>query len=307
MKQILILGGFGFIGTNLIEELSEYNNYEIIIFDVKTATIQNPDLLSKVKVYYGDFHNEKDYEIIFKENKIDLVIHLISTTIPSKSNENITYDIESNLKNTIKLLDIMKKYRVNNIVFASSGGTVYGISKNKHKESDPTTPICSYGIMKLTIEKYLYLYNYLYGLNFLILRPSNPFGEYHKSSQQGLINVVLEKILNGEIIEIWGDGSVVRDFIYIKDFVRIITDLIEKNIQNEIINIGFGRGYSINNVLSIIREEIGDFPYRYVESRKVDVPYLVLNINKLRTFMEPNFTSIEKGIKKTYDWLKNNN
>ena len=225
-KKILILGGFGFIGTNLTEELLKRSNYEIFIFEAKNVIIQNLDLLNHVKVYYGDFHNEKEYEIIFKENKIDVVIHLISTTVPSISNENIIYDIHSNLVNTIKLLNIMKQYQIKNIVFPSSGGTIYGISKEEHKESDSTTPISSYGIMKLTTEKYLYLYNYLYGINYLILRISNLFGEYHKSSKQVLINVVLEKILNKESIEIWGDGSVVREYIYMKDLTRIIVDLI---------------------------------------------------------------------------------
>ena len=250
---------------------------------------------------------KKNMKLFSKENQIDIDIHLIGTTVPSISNENIIYDIDSNLVNTIKLLNIMKQYQIKNIIFPSSGGTVYGILKREHKESGPTTPVCSYGIMKLTTEKYLYLYNYLYGINFLILRPSNPFGEYHKSVQQGLINVVLEKILNGKIIEIWGDGSVVRDYIYIKDLVRIIVDLIEKNIQDEIINIGSGRGYSINEILTIIREEIGDFPLKYVEARKVDVPYLILNIDKLRTFLDINLMGIEEGIKKTYDWLKKRN
>jgi len=306
-KKILILGGFGFIGSNLTEELLKRGNYEIIVFESKNVIIQNPDLLNHVKVYYGDFHNEKEYEIIFKENQIDIVIHLIGTTVPSISNENIIYDIHSNIVNTIKLLNLMKQYQIKNIVFPSSGGTIYGISKKEHKESDSTTPICSYGIMKLTTEKYLHLYNYLYGINYLILRPSNPFGEYHKSVQQGLINVILEKILNRKTIEIWGDGSVVRDYIYIKDLVRIIVDLIEKNIQNEIINIGSGRGYSINEILTIIREEIGNFPLKYMEVRKVDVPYLILNVDKLRTFLDINLMGIEEGIKKTYDWLKKRN
>ena len=84
-------------------------------------------------------------------------------------------------------------------------------------------------------------------------------------------------------------------------------DLIEKNIQNEIINIGSGRGYSINEILTIIREEVGDFPLKYVEARKVDVPYLILNIDKLRTFLDINLMGIEEGIKKTYDWLKKRN
>lgn len=303
-KKILILGGFGFIGTNLTEELLKHGNYEIFIFEAKNVIIQNPDLLNDVKVYYGDFHNEKEYEFIFKENQIDIVIHLIGTTVPSISNENIIYDIDSNLINTIKLLNIMKQYQIKNIVFPSSGGTIYGISKKEHKEFDPTTPICSYGIMKLTTEKYLYLYNYLYGINYLILRLSNPFGKYHKSPRQGLINVVLEKILNGESIEIWGNGSVVRDYIYIKDLVRIMADLIEKNVQNEIINIGSGQGYSINEILTIIQEEIGDFPLKYMEARKVDVPYLVLNIDKLKTLLNINLIGIEEGVKKTYNWLK---
>lgn len=303
-KKILILGGFGFVGTNLTEELLKRGNYEIIIFEAKNVIIQNPDLLNDVKVYYGDFHNEKEYEIIFKENQIDIVIHLIGTTVPSISNENIIYDIDSNLVNTIKLLNIMKQYQIKNIVFPSSGGTIYGSSKKKHKESDSTTPICSYGIMKLTIEKYLYLYNYLYGINYLILRLSNPFGKYHKSPRQGLINVVLEKILNGESIEIWGNGSVVRDYIYIKDIVRIMVDLIGKNVQNEIINIGSGRGYSINEILTIIRKKVGDFPLKYVEERKVDVPYLILNIDKLKTLIDINLIGIEEGVKKTYNWLK---
>ncbi len=307
LKKILIFGGFGFIGTNLTEELLKRGNYEIIIFDTKNIIIQNLEILKHVKVYYGDFHNEKDYEIIFKENEIDVVIHLISTTIPSVSNENIIYDIDSNLVNTIKLLNIMKKYQIKNIVYPSSGGTIYGILTKEHRESDSTSPICSYGIVKLAIERYLYLYNYLYGINYLILRLSNPYGEYHKNPHQGLINVILGKILNGKIIEIWGDGSVQRDFIYIKDIVRIIIDLIEKNIQNQIINIGSGRGYSINEILTIIREKIGDFSLKFVEERAIDVPYLVLNNDKLKTFLNINLIGIEEGVKRTYEWLKKRN
>lgn len=303
-ENILILGGFGFIGTNLTEELLKRGNYNIIIFEANKVFIQNPDILSNVKIYYGDFHNEKDYEIIFKENKIDMIIHLIGTTIPSLSNESIIYDINSNLINTINLLNMMRKYKINHIVFSSSGGTVYGILNKEHRENDATTPICSYGIIKLTIEKYLILYNYLYGINYLILRPSNPFGEYHLNPKQGLINVVLEKILKGEIIEIWGDGSVLRDFIYIKDLVRIFADLIEKKIQNNIINIGTGRGYSVNEILTIIKREIGEFSLKYVEGRKVDIPHVILNIDKLQSIVDINLTSIEEGIRKTYDWLK---
>ena len=304
-KKILILGGFGFIGTNITEELINRGNWEVIIFEAEGAEIQNPDLLDKIRVYYGDFNRFEDYEKIFKIEKIDYVIHLISTTTPSSSIENIVYDIESNLTNTIKLLETIIKYTCQNILFLSSGGTVYGISEpgSELKETDPTNPISSYGIIKLVIEKYLYLYNRLHGLNYLILRPSNPYGEYHNNPRQGLLNVILKKILNNETIEIWGDGSVVRDFIYIKDLAKIIVALIEKDITNEVINVGTGIGFSVNQIIEIIRKEIGDFNIKYESSRTVDVSYSVLNIDKLKSCIDTNFTSIEEGIKRTYKWL----
>ena len=305
-KKVLILGGFGFIGTNLTEELIKRGDYEIIIFEAENVVIQNPQLLKKVKIYYGDFNKEEDYEMIFNDNMIDIVFHLISTTIPSSSNKKINFDIKSNLINTINLLNIMVKYNCKNIVFLSSGGTVYGHPNNmsKKKESDSKNPISSYGIIKLTIEKYLHLFNYLYGLNYLILRASNPFGEYHNKIKQGLINVILKKVLNRETVEIWGDGTVVRDYIYIKDLVKIIADLIETKIQNDIFNIGSGKGYSINDIIDIIQKEMGNFKIENKYARKVDVPNLILNIDKLERHLDLNLTSIEEGIKKTSIWLK---
>jgi len=303
-KKILILGGFGFLGTNLVEELIHRGNFEIIIFESQDILPQNTEILNNVKVYYGDFYNENDYEIIFKENQIDLVIHFISTTIALSSNENINYDIDSNLKSTIHLLNLMKQYEIRNIIFASSGGTVYGIEKNIHKETDPTLPISSYGIIKLAIEKYLYLFNYHFGLNYLILRFSNPYGEYHTSIKQGLINVILKRILKKETIEIWGDGTVVRDYIYIKDLVSVIVDLIDLNIQNEIINVGSGQSYSINEVLDIIKEIIGEFPIKYLTARRVDAPSLHLNIDKLKSYLSLNLIELKEGIRKTLSWLK---
>ncbi|MFX1478915.1 MAG: NAD-dependent epimerase/dehydratase family protein [Promethearchaeota archaeon] len=303
---MLLLGGFGFIGTNLTEELIKCKEYDIIIFEYENVFIQNPDLLKKVQTYYGDFHNEEDYERIFKENRVDMVIHLITTTNPSSSNKNIVFDIKSNLINTINLLNIMVKYNCKNIIFLSSGGTIYGRSDNasKKKEIDSKKPISSYGIIKLTIEKYLYLFNHLYGLNYLILRVSNPFGEYHNNPKQGLINVILKKVIDNELVEIWGDGSVVRDYIYIKDLVKIVVALIEKKIQNEIINVGSGKGYSINDLLKIIQIEIGNFQLEYKDARQVDIPYIVLDINKLKKVIDVNLTSIEDGIKRTFEWLK---
>lgn len=305
MKRVLILGGFGFIGTNIINEMLNRGNYEIIVFELKNIKVYDSDLFDSISVYYGDFNNEKDYEIIFNEKKIDMVIHLISSTVPSNSNENIVYDINANLTNTINLLEIMKKHGVKKIIFPSSGGTIYGPINEKLKETYPTNPICSHGIIKLTIEKYIQLYKYLHDINYLILRIANPFGEYHKSMQQGLINVVLRKILKGEKVEIWGSGEAVRDYIYIQDVVKIIVNLIDKGVMNEIINIGSGEGHSINDIVSIIKEEIGTFDLEYKDKKKHDLSYVVLDNEKLKSFINPTFIDLNEAIIKTYLWQKN--
>ena len=303
MGNTLILGGFGFIGTNVVQELLNRGKNDIIIFELKNIFIQDPSLLEKVKVVYGDFNNEKDTEVIFQENQIDLVIHLISATIPS--NENIIYDINANLVNTIRLLELMKKYQVKKIVFLSSGGTIYGVSETGYfKETDPTNPISSYGVVKLAIEKVLYLYNQLSGIDYLILRPSNPFGEYHTSTKQGFINIALKKIMSGEKIVIWGDGEVIRDYIYIKDLASIIADLIELEISNDIINIGSGEGHTLNNILEILREQIGEFEVEYNAPRKFDVPCTILNIDKMMSLLKyPKKTDLNWAVAKTFNWL----
>ncbi len=302
-KNILILGGFGFIGSNIVEELLKMNLYNVIVFEFKGVTHKLADC---VHVYYGDFNNDADLAEVFKNHKIDVVVHLISTTVPATSNENITYDINSNLIGTIRLLDMMLQYGINKIVFLSSGGTVYGeINENKAHENHPTNPICSHGIIKLCIEKYLLLYNRLHNLQYLILRASNPYGEYHKSDKQGFINVIIKKILQNRKIVIWGDGTIVRDFIYVKDLGRIVAYLLENNIFNQIINIGSGEGHSINQVIEYIAENQPHFEIQYETSRKYDVRKIILDIDKLNSMKKFDFTDLKEGIYLTYQWCKN--
>jgi UDP-glucose 4-epimerase len=300
MKNILILGGFGFIGSNLIEELLSRGLYHVVVFEFKGVVNRFSD---RVTVCYGDYNNTEDLEFIFRNYSIDTVFHLISTTVPLTSNDNLEYDIDSNLVGTIRLLKIMVKYHVKRLVFLSSGGTVYGkVSHDKVDENHPTNPISAHGIIKLSIEKYIQLHHHLHGLNYLILRASNPFGPYHVSDKQGILNVAIRRALNHEPLVIWGDGSVVRDYIYVKDVSRIMGDLIEKDIWNNIINIGTGIGYSINHILKFISELPLDLTVEYAPAHKYDVPYIVLNNNKLRSFIDYEPTEIRKSIRYTYEW-----
>jgi UDP-glucose 4-epimerase len=296
--NVLILGGLGFIGSNIVTELLFRKSFNIYIFDY--PGIPNPfgDL---IKLVYGDFTNEKELEFLFKENRIDIVIHLISTTVPKTSNDNIIYDINANLISTIKLLNIIVKYKVDKIIFFSSGGTIYGLNDgHKIDETCPTNPVSSYGIIKLAIEKYIVSYNYLYGLDYLILRVGNPYGPFHKSKKQGIINIFLKKILDSEPIFIWGNGANIRDYIYVGDLSSILFHLISNGVNNEIINLSTGVGYSINEILDILKIQTKEFKVEYTLSNKLDIPIIVLDISKLESKVKVNFTSIEDGIQLTY-------
>ena len=303
-KNILLLGGFGFIGSNLIEALLNSDLYNIIVFEFKGVTSKFSD---RVSVFYGDFNNEEDLAELFENYKIDIVVHLVSTTVPATSNDNIEYDINSNLIGTIRLLNIMVQHNVLKIVFLSSGGTIYGeISEPKVSEEHPTHPISSHGIVKLSIEKYLYLYHKLHNLDYLILRVSNPYGPHHSSDKQGVINVFIRKILRNEKIVVWGDGSIVRDFIYVKDLANIISRLLELNLYNQIINVGSGKGYSINQILEYIVELAPGAVIEYKPSRIYDIQKIILDTKKLNSLDNFKFTDLKEGINMTYQWCKAN-
>jgi UDP-glucose 4-epimerase len=160
----------------------------------------------------------------------DVVYHLISTTVPGTSNVDPMGDVQSNLVGTIRLIQEMKKHQVKRIVYLSSGGTVYGDpSRLPVSEDHPLDPLCSYGIVKVAVEKYLNMHSVLEGLNATVLRVSNPYGGIARRTNdlQGVIPIFLRKMVAGKNIEIWGDGSTVRDYIYIDDLVDAMVCALE--------------------------------------------------------------------------------
>lgn len=197
---------------------------------------------------------------------------------------------------------------VKKIVFPSSGGTIYGISQaNRIVESQTGSPICSYGINKLAIEKYLNLFNRLYGLEYSVLRISNPYGMHQRvDSGQGAIATFLHHAIHHDEIEIWGDGSVIRDYIYVEDVSKAFYKAAQMNTAEKIFNIGSGIGYSINQILAEIELLIGKpLRKRYLEGRILDVPSNILDISKAKINLgwEPRY-SLAEGLRKTADWLE---
>ncbi|MBI5248910.1 MAG: NAD-dependent epimerase/dehydratase family protein [Desulfomonile tiedjei] len=282
--KVLVLGGCGFIGSHVVDALLG-RGYTVTIFDkdkVDTANVAH--VLSQVQLIQGDFSNRKNVEEMIGDH--DHIVHLIGTTLPQTSTEHPAYDVESNVIPTLNLLDAAKRSRVKRLVFASSGGTIYGVPRRLPiSEDHPTNPVSAYGISKLMIEKYLQLYAYHHAIDAVSLRVSNPYGERQSPlAAQGAVAVFVWKALNRESITIWGDGQIIRDFIYIGDVVDMFVQAIEQdNQETRVFNVGSGAGTSLNDLLQIIERVIGRKPtITYTKGRKVDIPANVLDVGRAR-------------------------
>lgn len=297
MEKCLVLGGTGFIGNHLCNRLVlEGKNLKII----RKRDSKEPEDNKNVAYITHDFRNIKDFEYLL--DGVDTVFHLISTTIPSNNTSTIDKEIEYNVVQTIRLLESMIKSKTKKIIFISSGGTVYGIPKYLPiDEEHPTNPISSYGIYKLTIEKYLMLYSHLYGLEYKIVRVSNPYGPGQDINKiQGVIPIYLRKILNGNEIEIWGNGNVIRDYIYINDTIEGILSVANSTVQEKVFNIGSGKGKTLLEVIAAIEKtlDIGNIKIKHLKNRNIDVPANILDISRASKMLGwyPKYT-LELGIR----------
>lgn len=309
MKRILVLGGFGFIATNILKFIDAHysDRYEAIVFDRIPKHPHGVTFKCVKKVYAGDFSDETNIERIFKENQIDFVIHLLSSTVPATSN-NARYEVESNLIPTLKLLETMDRYSVRDIVYISSGGAVYGDTTQKpHNEEDAAYPKSAYGVVKLSIEKFMLSFAELHGFHTLILRLSNPYGRYHYNDRQGIINIAVRKALKGEQLQIWGSGNGIKDYIYIDDVCDILLRLVADGISTAVYNIGSGNAMSVNEITDAITRLLPTFKTIHIEAATNDVQSFQLDITKLRTTLGAyTMTTFDEALKSTVDWQKNN-
>lgn len=304
--KCIIYGGGGFIGSHLAEGLINAG-HEVTVFDKLNFKRDNiMHLKHNIRIIEGDFSNEID--IINSIEDQDVIFHLVSTTLPSSSNKNEIYDVETNLISTLHLLKEAVRKNIKKIIFISSGGTVYGIPEiTPIPESYAGKPLCSYGIIKKTIEEYIYMYHKLHGLNYTILRLSNPYGERQNPFvPQGAIAVFLKKIIMNEPIEIWGDGNIVRDYIYISDVVNAVIKSLDSQNGNGLFNIGYGEGHTLNEILGILKNVTKKkFEVIYSASRNMDVPDNVLDISKAKRMLDwqPEI-NLELGVEITYGWFR---
>lgn len=299
MKNILILGGSGFIGKNIIENLP-FDMYNIINYSRNIIDIQG------IKNIKGSLFNEELLLDIIIENNIDIVVHLVSSLHTTSTHSDFQKELSDVIQPTFKLIDFAVDKKVQ-FIFFSSGGTIYDTKDaTPKKEEDILKPVSYYGYSKKMIEDYI-LFKEQFGLNYLILRPSNPYGKYQNIfGNQGIIGIFLKKVLLNETIQIFGDGENTRDYIEIEDLCSIFNKIIENGINNKTLNIGSGKSESINKILkhieAITKKQVS---IGYKSSRQTDVKNITLDVNLLLSLLNGcEFTDLENGIKKMYSRLK---
>src|SRR6266850_7536374 len=218
----VVLGGSGFVGQRLCQSLVNSGCRVLSISRSGRPNGQAEPWWSEVEWVAASMGTESFANAL---QHAEFLFHLASTTLPSTSEANVTYDLESNVAATLRTLEAVASKCIRRLVFVSSGGTVYGVARQKLiTETHATDPICSYGIHKLAIEKYLKLFRLTKGLDSVILRPSNIYGESQDCNRPlGAVAHFTARAVNGVPIEIWGDGTTTRDYIHVDDVVSAIT------------------------------------------------------------------------------------
>lgn len=306
--RCVILGGAGFIGLSLVDALARAG-HSVLCVDQPSGRdrfARSGIVFPELTTEWGDAWDEQLLEKALKN--CDVCFHLVSSTIPQTSNVDPKFDVQSNLLGTLNLLDVCVRARVKKLVYLSSGGTVYGVPQSAPiREEHPTNPTSSYGIVKLAVEKYLELYRGLHGLEYSVIRLSNPYGERQRTfGAQGAVAVFLGKALRGERIEVWGDGNVCRDYVHISDVIDCLQAvMVCDDPQARLLNVGSGLGCTVNQLLGVIGVAVQrELDIVHVAGRSFDVPSNVLSIERATSVLgwRPK-VDLETGVHRFAQWL----
>lgn len=305
--KVLVTGGAGFIGSNVADGLLE-KNYEVVIVD-DLSNGRKENLPEEAKFYKCDIRDKKLYSI-FKEEKPDIVIHNAAQLSVRISVEDPLMDADINIMGGLNVIGACHRYNVDKIIFASSGGTVYGEQKYfPADEEHPTSPISPYGVAKLATENYLYYFYRSYSLKYISLRYANIYGPRQDPyGEAGVVAIFSSKILEGKNPTINGDGLQTRDYVYVGDVVDINLKAIESDFTGPL-NVGTGRETTVVELFNILKEVSGKDdieeihgPPKEGEQRRSQLSY---KLAEKALGWQPR-VSIEEGLNLTYGWFKKN-
>ena len=274
-RTILLLGGTGFLGTNLAAWL-DAAGHRVLVTGRGTRTRDGRPALAL------PLDDVAAICALVRAEGVDTVVHLACQLLPASTESEYIKEIGEVNYPMFRLARALAAMGVG-LTFVSSGGTVYGAgARALVAEDDPCRPINLYGQAKLEAELHLRFLARTCGLHLLILRPSNPYG-LHQSlhGAQGLVSVILGRIADDRPLDIWGDGSTVRDYILVDDAVRSMGELIVRNAEGTY-NVGSGVGASLIDVVRAVEEATGrTVALRFHPARAADVPRLVLDVTRL--------------------------
>jgi UDP-glucose 4-epimerase len=302
LRNILILGGGGFIGRTLATRLSACGHTVTCVDTVETGSIDR-----NVTEVVADLTDAS--KLVPLLCSCDTIVHLASATTPASSANHPTQEAQHNLAPTLKFLEMLPSSHSLHLLFLSSGGTVYGAPEQlPATELAPLLPQSYHAAGKIALEAFLGAYRNLSGHSITILRPSNIYGPGQPLRPGfGIVRHILENVHRGRSVTVWGDGENIRDYLYIDDMVAACQRLIEQGNANATYNVGAGVGTSINALLKTVEQVIQQqVAVEYFPARAADVRAIVLDSTKLRevTGWIPQ-TDLAEGIRRTWQSILN--
>ena len=300
----MVTGGAGFIGSNLTDALIA-KNHEVLVID-NLATGFKENLNPQAKFFNLDITDQKLADI-FAIEKPEVVFHFAAQIDVRKSAENPVWDANQNILGSLNLLENCKNFGVKKFIFASTGGAIYGDTTDiPTKENHAEQPLSPYGIAKLAIEKYLYYYQEIFGLAYVILRYANVYGpRQNAKGEAGVVAIFCDKLLAGQVPVINGDGKQTRDYTYVSDVVWANLLALDK-ASNVIYNVGTGIETDVNQLADLIKGNFKtDLEFTHGEAKAVEQQRSCLDSGKIKKELgwQPE-VKLEEGIKKTADWFK---
>ncbi len=305
--KILVTGGAGFIASHITDAFVNEGHQVVVLDDLSSGFEKN--INPKAKFVKGNICDRELVEKLFSEENFDLVNHHAAQMDVRRSVKDPAFDANTNIIGTINLLQNAVKYKVQKLIFASTGGAVYGEqSYFPADENHPSQPRSPYGISKLAVEKYLYFYNAEYGLNYTILRYANIYGpRQNPFGEAGVVAIFSTKLLKGEQPIINGNGEQTRDYVFVGDVVK--ANLLTLNDSaNDIYNVGTGIETNVNQLFHKLNSitKAGKEEKHGPAAPGEQMRSVITSEKLLKKFGWKPSTTIDEGLKITLDFFRNN-